>query len=344
MFAPLSLQGALDRLGFVQADPIRCPARAQDLILRHRVKGYQAGDLEQAYPQMDLEECYLYAYGFSSPALWQAIYPKRKRPLTPEERQALSHIQHHGPTHPKTLDEMLGGERRKNVWGGVSRTAKLLLESLHSIGAVRVAHREQGIRVYEAAKDFQQNQSPKARFSKLLITTLKAMGPMTRSFLLKELAHFSYLITSRQEREDALQALVESGVIRRDTLDQVEYLSLQENTPSRRPRNKAYLLAPFDPLVRDRSRFEHLWGWRYRFEAYTPKAKRQLGYYAMPVLWQDEMVGWANARVVDEVLQVEIGYAGQVLSEPAFKEALHKEVQVLAEFLHLPRTSYELRL
>lgn len=44
------------------------------------------------------------------------------------------------------------------------------------------------------------------------------------------------------------------------------------------------LLAPFDPLVWDRRRFEHLWGWAYRFEAYTPPAQRRLGYYALPML------------------------------------------------------------
>jgi len=42
-------------------------------------------------------------------------------------------------------------------------------------------------------------------------------------------------------------------------------------------------LAPFDPLVLDRRRFEHLWGWAYRFEAYTPLVQRRFGYYAMPV-------------------------------------------------------------
>ena len=61
-----TLQQAVDRLGFVQADPIRSPARAQDLILRHRVAGYRAGDLERLYPRLDIEEDYLYAYGFVS--------------------------------------------------------------------------------------------------------------------------------------------------------------------------------------------------------------------------------------------------------------------------------------
>ena len=47
LFKPTTLPGAIRKLGFVQADPLRAPARAQDLILRHRVKDYRAGDLER---------------------------------------------------------------------------------------------------------------------------------------------------------------------------------------------------------------------------------------------------------------------------------------------------------
>jgi uncharacterized protein YcaQ len=55
LFSPATLKAAIHRLGFVQADPIRSPARAQDLILRHRVKGYRAGDLDRKYPSLDIE-------------------------------------------------------------------------------------------------------------------------------------------------------------------------------------------------------------------------------------------------------------------------------------------------
>ena len=56
LFAPTTLKRALHRLGFVQADPIRAPARAQDLILRHRVKNYRDGDLERRYAKLDIAE------------------------------------------------------------------------------------------------------------------------------------------------------------------------------------------------------------------------------------------------------------------------------------------------
>ena len=66
LFRPTNLAGAIARLRFVQADPIRAPARAQDLILRHRVAGYRVGDLDRHYPSLPIEEDLLYAYG--SPA------------------------------------------------------------------------------------------------------------------------------------------------------------------------------------------------------------------------------------------------------------------------------------
>jgi len=64
LFPPTTLTRALDTLGFVQADPIRAPARAQDLTLRHRVAGYRAGDLERLYHTLDIEEDVFINYGF----------------------------------------------------------------------------------------------------------------------------------------------------------------------------------------------------------------------------------------------------------------------------------------
>src|SRR5262249_7315780 len=62
LFAPTTLLRAIEKLGFVQADPIRAPARAQDLILRHRVRNYRAGDLERRYARLAIEEDFFVNY------------------------------------------------------------------------------------------------------------------------------------------------------------------------------------------------------------------------------------------------------------------------------------------
>jgi hypothetical protein len=95
------------------------------------------------------------------------------------------------------------------------------------------------------------------------------------------------------------------------------------------------LLAPFDPIVWDRRRFALLWGWSYRFEAYTPAPKRKLGYYALPLLWQDRVVGWGNAAAQDGRLGLTLGYAGAAPRDPEFRRELADERARLAEFLGL---------
>ncbi len=87
LFEPTTLLGAIERLGFVQCDPIRAPARAQDLILRQRVVGYRAGDLERQYADLAIEEDYLYAYGVVSETTWRLLHPRATKRLSKIEER-----------------------------------------------------------------------------------------------------------------------------------------------------------------------------------------------------------------------------------------------------------------
>src|SRR6266540_3197551 len=86
LFPPTTLKRALHRLGFVQADPIRAPARAQDLTLRHRVKDYRAGDLERRYAELGLEEDFFVNYGFVSRELQALMHPRTPRTVWSKAR------------------------------------------------------------------------------------------------------------------------------------------------------------------------------------------------------------------------------------------------------------------
>src|SRR6478609_7897925 len=86
LFAPTTLRRALQRLGFVQADPIRAPARAQDLMLRHRVKGYRAGDLERHYVKMGIEEDFFINYGFVTKSIQALMHPRSGSRVPAESR------------------------------------------------------------------------------------------------------------------------------------------------------------------------------------------------------------------------------------------------------------------
>ncbi|MCE7893623.1 MAG: hypothetical protein DYH12_28650, partial [Sorangiineae bacterium PRO1] len=93
-------------------------------------------------------------------------------------------------------------------------------------------------------------------------------------------------------------------------------------------------VAPFDPVVWDRRRFEAFWGWAYRFEAYTPVKKRKLGYYALPLLWRDAVIGWGNFSLDDDALVMSLGFvAGRAPAGRAFTRALDQELERLRGFL-----------
>src|SRR3981189_3023739 len=112
LFRPTTLKRALHKLGFVQADPIRAPARAQDLILRHRVKDYRAGDLERHYAKLGVEEDFFINYGFVTRSL-QTLMDARSDSCVPAEgrlpwpparrkraRLLLDFVRERGAVHP----------------------------------------------------------------------------------------------------------------------------------------------------------------------------------------------------------------------------------------------------
>jgi uncharacterized protein YcaQ len=110
----------------------------------------------------------------------------------------------------------------------------------------------------------------------------------------------------------------------------------EENLARFKSQDTVRFLTPFDPVVWDRNRFELLWGWQYRFEAYTPAPKRKLGYYAMPLLWRDRVIGWANLSVENGKLKSEFGYVeSRVPRDPSFKRELETELDRMRFFLSI---------
>jgi uncharacterized protein len=100
------------------------------------------------------------------------------------------------------------------------------------------------------------------------------------------------------------------------------------------PNHTVRLLAPFDPIVWDRRRFELCWGWQYKFEAYTPPSRRRFGYYALPVLWRDRVIGWGNISLRESTLHSDFGYAkGHAPRDRAYARELEAELERLRSFM-----------
>ncbi len=338
LFAATTLEAAIARLGFVQADPIRAPARAQDLILRQRVDGYRAGDLERAYPALDVEEDLLYAYGFLTRPAWQLLHPRRPARLTRFERNILARVRDEGPTHPRQLEALFGGGRVINAWGGTSRQTTAALERLHHLGLLRVARRDSGLRVYEAATPRVDAAAPREqRLRRLVLLIAHILAPVADPTLHTVAAYLGRWLPAARGGKDhrsVIRALVHEGELERHTVDGLAYLWPASTHGHEPPPRQVRFLAPFDPVVWDRRRFEHLWGWPYRFEAYTPPARRVRGYYAMPLLWGEQVIGWANASGgAGAPLDVELGFQGRRPRGREFSRAAEAEIARLEAFL-----------
>jgi uncharacterized protein len=349
LFARTTLKGALDRFGFVQADPIRAPARAQDLILRHRVNKYKVGDLERKYAGLEVEEDFFINYGFVTKAVQRLMHPRsdsgvpaagglpcpaarRKRAL-----ELLGFVRERGTVHPREVDSYFSHGKVKNYWGGSSNATTHLLDAMHYQGLLRVVRRENGIRLY-AAHDHepgpQDETERQSRLDSLTDIAIRIYAPLpakSLAFLLRRLRfavpQWQTEITATLKR--AKERLVHARV------DGVDWYWPEPAPKNETQEDIVRLLTPFDPLVWDRWRFELLWGWTYRFEAYTPPAKRKLGYYAMPMLWRDRIIGWGNLSVRYGNLDAQFGYIGAPPRQRTFKRGLDEELDRIRLFLKL---------
>ena len=345
LFKPTTLMRAIAKLGFVQADPIRAPARAQDLTLRHRVVGYRAGDLERRYPRLPVEEDFFVNYGFLPRGHHALMHPRQARmewtPARWKQAQAVqAFIAERGAVHPREVDAHFAHGKTTNWFGGSSNASTQLRDGMHYRGLLRVARRDGGTRVY-AVRDAAQpvgGDEIDARMDALIDLIVGKYAPLPDASLGQLVA---YLGNGVPQWKDARKAalLRARQRLQRARVDGIDWVwPADERAESRRwkPDTQVRLLTPFDPVVWDRRRFELLWGWAYRFEAYTPPAKRKLGYYALPLLWGDRVIGWGNLSVAGGVLNAQLNYIeGRAPRDAGFVDGLDAELSRMRVFLGL---------
>jgi uncharacterized protein YcaQ len=349
LFTADDLQNALDRFGFVQADPIRAPARAQDLTLRQRLHGYRAGELERRYETLAVEEDFFINYGFVTRGVRALLHPRprRKWPRTKQGRAdaILAFIRERGAVHPREVEQRFQHGRITNYWGGTSNATTHLLELMHFRGDLRIVRRDGGVRVYGVCEPSPgADVDPDSRLDALIDVIVGTYAPLPAGSLSTTVRRLRWSTPQWVGRIPGALARAKRRLARAK-VDGIDwYWPDGERTDVEPPGDAVRMLAPFDPVVWDRTRFELLWGWPYRFEAYTPVSKRRLGYYALPLLWRDRVIGWGNAAIADGVLQVETGYVGgRPPRERAFARELEAETARLRTFLAAEESGEDVR-
>jgi len=221
LFKPTTLKGAFDRMGFVQADPIRAPARAQDLILRHRTKDYHAGDLERLYPKLEIEEDFFIVYGFMTKSLQSLMHPRSEVDVPAEgprawpaarkkvARLVSEFVRERGEVHPREVDNHFSHGSVRNYWGGLSSATTHLLAAMHYRGMLRVVRREKGIRTYvvhEHGPAPTDAAERRARIDALVDAAVQIYAPLPVRCLADLVRRLRFAVPQWQgELKDALQ-------------------------------------------------------------------------------------------------------------------------------------------
>jgi uncharacterized protein YcaQ len=270
-----SAKGVLDvvrRIGYLQLDPIATVAPPQYLVLWSRLGAFDPRELDRLlWETKKLFEWGAFIWPIEVLPLIRARMRRPRGKYSWERRgteflktnasfrrYVLRELERRGPLLSRELEDRSVGDRDSSGWAG-SRNVTQMLEILHGRGQVAIAGRRGGQRLWDVAERWY---------------------PETETVPLAE-----------AERELAERRFRALGV----RYEKGEWYVHPDATDGPVP-DRVTLLSPFDRLIHDRVRAEALFDFRYRLEMYVPKAKREYGYYVLPTLVADRLVGRAEPR------------------------------------------------
>ena len=295
------------RLGFLQIDPISTVAPPQRLVMWSRLGPYDPGELDRLlWKERKLFEWGAFIWPIEDFPLIRARMRRRRGTYTYEKRgteflrtnarfkrHLLRELETRGPLPSREIEADLMVSRDPHDWWG-SRKVSLMLELLEGRGVVAVAGRQGKQRLWDLAERWYPEVE-------------SIPWPEARRQL-------------EEKRRRSLGVSYENG----------EWHAHPDAADGPVPRRVTFL-SPFDRLIHDRDRAEALWDYRYRLEMYVPKAKREYGYYVLPILRGDRLIGR-----IDPVLDRKTGVlkVNSVHWEPGVKPvSLQRPLRDLAKFI-----------
>jgi len=311
----------IDQLGFVQVDTINIVARAHDLTLWSRLEGYEPR-LLKALLEKDRALFEHWTHDASIiPTRWYAHWkPRFARAMARieahpwwEERmggrpeEVLEHVRERiraeGPL--KSVDFEHEGER--GTWWAW-KPAKAALEALWRSGELAIAGREHFAKRYDLAERVhpEAHALPGPEHEAHLEWACATAAERLVVFTPRELAEYWNEVPLAEARgwcaaaqRDGRLAPVDvasaDGTASQAAFALADWAARLRRLPD--PPDQVRLLCPFDPILRDRARCLRRFGFDYRFEAFTPAPKRQYGYYVLPILEGDRLVGRLDPKV-----------------------------------------------
>ena len=320
------LDGVLEvfrKLGSIQFDPIAVAGRNHDLVLHARVAGYEPAWCDELYARREIFEATNKALSFvpTSEFPWFRHEMGRKGPrfhraALAENATVAAHVlerlRNEGPLSSRDFERESGPT--KNWFGMPENAVRAVLEAYTVAGVIGLARRDGNIRYYDLlerllpAKLLAQEVPPREQLRHKLLSRYRAHGLLGPGGAGGTFAR----IANPPERNELRKELVASGAlvavdvegVRGKRLVLAEELALLEAPPE--PAPSVAFIAPFDSLLWDTTLLASLFGFEFVWEGFFHSAKRRWGYYVLPILFGDRLVGRIEPRIDRDESRVEI--------------------------------------
>ncbi|MBR3017247.1 MAG: YcaQ family DNA glycosylase [Clostridia bacterium] len=351
--------------GCIQYDPVDVCGKNAELTLQSRVKGFR----KQMLTDLLYKDRLLVDYCDKELSIWpREDWPYfsgyRQRSIAhglrfdgiPElEEQAIAYIRENGPVSSDSLPIEGTVYWHSSIhwsghWDKESQAARSVLEQLYTDGVLLIHHKSGSRKYYDLADryfdkpllDAENPCADEAAFLRWRIARrIGAVGLMWN----RRSDAWLGIDMDTDQRNEAFSALEESGEIKAVQVEGIKSplfllandLPLMESVLSGTVDTKARLefLAPLDPMLWDRRLIEAIWGYSYSWEIYTPVAKRKYGYYVIPILYGQNLVGRIEAaaeKKTGSLIVKNIWYEPGVRATKALEKAVRSAIQRLAKF------------
>lgn len=371
---PDTVLNLLQQIRCLQLDPIRAVERTQYLVLWSRLGQYDRDHLHQlAYEDGALFEYWAHAasivltedyplheyhmrrYGRGQTgSAWSRRLFKWVQDNEAFRQYILHELDQRGPLLTQQFEDQSKVPWESSGWTS-GRTVSYMLDYLWTTGEILVARRDGLKRWWDLSHRVLPEDTPAGGWSPTAVTrdailkAIRALG-VGRARDIKQ--HF---IEGRYpELDTVLPELVASGELVPGTVngwDETEPwylhrddLPLLADIEAGAWQGRTTLLSPFDNLIRNRDRTELMWDFYYRIEIYVPKAKRQYGYYVLPILHGDKLVGRVDSRM-DRKKQVynvaQVYLEPEVVVDEALSTAVSDSLADLGQFLGAKNMTYD---
>jgi uncharacterized protein YcaQ len=304
---PTSILEVVGELGAVQMDPTRAVARTEHLVLFSRLgRRFRVAELERLlWDQRSLFEFRAHIVPTSDYAIHREVM--RRYPGGEGSRHAyvrdwlhanrsfrryvLRELRTRGPLRTRELEDRTLDGWRTGGWNDDGKFTGMMLEILWAKGEVMIVGRDGQQRIWDLAErrlPVDEPRLPAAQVARRLMDRqLRARGVARRRDL--GVGMSGDRVPGEQRAFDAMLRQGLAIPVRVDGVKGDWYVHADLlNAPFR---GRTVLLSPFDDLIQDRARTEAMFGFRYRIEIYVPKAKRQFGYFVLPILHGDRLIG-----------------------------------------------------